>query len=331
MKSAIVTLTAAGAVDATYRVDKLEPGAFTRATTYAREVSGKGVNLSAALAHARASTAAVVVLGQDDLEFAASSEHAAILRPVPVGGGTRVNTSIIDSSGQTTKVNAPTPPLSAEAWSRAVGVTLAEIDALDAAWFVLCGTIPSAPSGGAHDLIALASDVVSRGARVAVDTSGPALALLVESEAPLSLIKPNTHELAELTGAALFTVGDVVTAAETLVDHGVETVYVSMGADGALVVTADFVLHARAQPRRLVNTAGAGDASLAGFLRGRENSSIPDGEQRLAHAAATAAAWGAHAVAHASTVLPHLDHLPVSVVTIDPDRARPLTEPAPHP
>ena len=78
----IVTLTAAGAIDATYRVGALRRGTFTRAESYTREVSGKGVNVSAALAAGGADTAAVVVLGADDVRFASGGLTAPLLRIV---------------------------------------------------------------------------------------------------------------------------------------------------------------------------------------------------------------------------------------------------------
>lgn len=328
---AIVTLTAAGAIDATYRVSTLSHGGFTRAEGYSREVSGKGVNLSAALAHSVVPTAAVVVLGEDDLAFAAHSEHAAILRPVAVPGATRVNTSIIDAAGATTKVNAPTPPLSRGAWESAIEATIVELDAMGAGWLILCGTIPlidgqSAPA----DVAPLLDAARKRGVRVGVDTSGAALALLTSPRTKVSLVKPNTAELAELSGTSLKTIGNVIDAARILIARGLEIVYVSMGADGALAVSADVVVHAHARAQRLANTAGAGDASLAGFLVGLGDVGIGMGalNGRLADAAATAAAWGAHAVAQESTILPNLDAIPAAVVTIEPDRQFGLSEPA---
>ncbi|MFT4219416.1 MAG: PfkB family carbohydrate kinase, partial [Microbacterium sp.] len=267
MSTPVVTFTAAGAVDATYRVDELVRGAFMRASAYERELSGKGVNLSAALAHASVPTAAVVVLGADDLVFAAGSPHAALLRPVAVPGATRVNTSIIDADGATTKVNAPTPPLTGESWQRALAATVEAIDEVDAGWLVVCGTLP-AVDGEPADLGPLLEAAATRGVRVGADTSGAGLVRLVDRGAGVALAKPNTHELAELTGRTLRTIGDVAGAARTLVRRGLELVYVSMGADGVLAVTADRIVHAHATAPRLANTAGAGDASLAGFLVG---------------------------------------------------------------
>lgn len=325
-RAAVVTVTAAGAVDATYRVSALRPGAFTRAVAYGREMSGKGVNVSSALVLAGRLTAAVVTIGVDDLEVARRSDAAGILRPVTVPGATRVNTSIIDEAGATTKVNAPTTPLPADAWSQLVATALREVDELDAGWLVVSGTVPPLEGGGDPDLAPLLAGARVRGVRVAVDSSGPALARAVSSGG-VSLVKPNADELAELTGRALRTLGDVADAARRVIAGGVDTVSASLGADGVLVVTARTVVHARARAVRLANTAGAGDASLAGFLVGLGSGSLDDAGA-LESAASAAAAWGAHAVAQASTILPGLRGMPVAEVMRDPYPATALSEPA---
>ncbi|MFC6356371.1 1-phosphofructokinase family hexose kinase [Luethyella okanaganae] len=322
----VVTLTPAGAIDATYHVSRLELGGFVRAADYEREVSGKGVNVSAALAHAGRESAAVVVLGDDDVAFARHCAHAALLRIVTVPGATRVNTSIIDAGGATTKVNAPAPPLARDAWERAVSATLDELDRRRAGWLVISGTIPpledqSVPA----DLGELLREVAARGIRIAIDTSGEALARAAANPRAIALLKPNTHELADLAGRELRTIGDVAAASGELVARGVGAVYTSMGADGVLVVAPGVTVHAQARAVRVANTAGAGDASLAGYLVGFGLADTPD---RYATAAAAAASWGAHAVAQTSTILPHLDALPLATIVLDPDPSIPLTEPA---
>lgn len=322
----VVTLTAAGAIDATYRLSgALERGAFVRASGWARELSGKGVNVSAALHAAGVGTAAVVVMGEEDRAFAARSPLAAQLRVVPVPGATRVNTSIIDGDGATTKVNAPAPALPPEIWSAARAAVAVACDELAATWVVVSGTMPEV-AGGSARIADVVRAVAGGGVRVAVDTSGAALREVAEDPAGVALLKPNTHELAEVAGRPLRRLGDVVDAARDLVSRGVSTVYTSMGGDGVLVVTASAVVHARARAAAVVNTAGAGDASLAGFLVGLGDRS--DDREALGRAAATAASWGAHAVAQPTTLLDSLSGAPVAEVTPDPDLDRRLSEPA---
>src|SRR3546814_13204916 len=89
----------------------------------------------------------------------------------PVPGATRVNTAILDSSGATTKVNAPAPPLSAGAWERAVETALGEAGEGD--WLVLCGTLPVLEGTGRPvDTTEMAARARGRGLRVAVAPSG---------------------------------------------------------------------------------------------------------------------------------------------------------------
>lgn len=323
----IVTVTAAGAIDATYRVGSLRTGEFVRASVYEREMSGKGVNVSAALSLAGVATAAVVTVGADDLDFAGRGPHARLLRPVGVPGATRVNTSVIDDAGATTKVNAPTPPLDDATWRTLVVETLDALDALHADWLVISGTLPVLAGGGTADLADLLAGARTRGARVAVDTSGAALARVAARPDGVRLIKPNADELAELTGRSLRTLGDVAAAAREVVAGGIEAVYASLGGDGVLVVTASTAVRALARPPRIANTAGAGDASLAGFLVGLGDRGFDDADA-VADAASSAASFGAHAVAQASTILPGLEGMPPAVVTRDPDPATPLSEPA---
>jgi len=322
----IVTLTAAGAIDATYRIGTLRRGSFTRAESYTREVSGKGVNVSAALAAGGADTAAVVVLGADDVRFARRGLTAPLLRIVEVPGATRVNTSIIDADGATTKVNAPTPPLSSEAWEAAISALGAELVSGTDPWLVVSGSLPElAGTGALVDLAAVHAVARQHGARVAVDTSGGALDVVLADPAGIDLLTPNAEELSAAVGRPLPTLGEVVTAARQIVSRGVTTVLASLGADGLIAVTADRAVFARADAPFVANTAGAGDAALAGFLLGLTREPAA-GVDPLAVAAASAAEWGAHAVAHASTIVAGPPVGIRALVETTPDLARVLTD-----
>jgi 1-phosphofructokinase len=121
------------------------------------------------------------------------------------------------------------------------------------------------------------------------------------------LVKPNVHELAEVTGRGLQTIGDVTAAAELLRTKGISAVLVSLGRDGAVLVDGDGALYGRTADVTAVNTVGAGDAFLAGYLAADANSSLP--ADRLA----VALRWGATAVQHQGTLFPRVDdHIPVS-------------------
>ena len=154
---------------------------------------------------------------------------------------------------------------------------------------------------------------------MAVDTSGSALKAVLDNgrDGLPHLVKPNADELAEAVGTPLRTIGDVTAAARTLLARGVHTVLVSLGGDGALLVDADLPeAAARHRPvHRVVNTVGAGDAFLAGFL------AAPAGG---ADALASALRFGAAAVEQDGTLVGVPD--PLRPVTIGPARpGTPLT------
>ena len=149
-----------------------------------------------------------------------------------------------------------------------------------------------------------------------IDASGPPLAAAVD--AGPDLIKPNAEELAELVGRPLTRLADVVDAAAEIRKRGVGTVLVSLGGDGALLVSADEVLHGWAPPVRVRSTVGAGDSTLAGFLAG-------GGRGRSA--LVTAIAYGTAAVQLPGSVMPRPSDLnPGAVVVTDtPDLDRALS------
>lgn len=330
----VVTLTPAGAVDATYRLGgELVRGSFARAESYERELSGKGVNVTVALLRAGIPSSAVVVMGEEDLPLA-EAFAADTLRPVLRPGATRVNTSIIDSGGATTKVNASAGRLSPDAWAAAQDAAIDEIGRRGAGWLVVSGALPplddagtGAGVGNGHlDLAPLTMRARELGARVALDTSGAALRRAAHEPFGAALLAPNTEELAELAGRGITSVGDALGAARELLERGaadgLEIVYVSLGADGSLLVSGAGAVLARARAARVANTAGAGDASLAGLLAGPATNDLGS----LAAAAARAASFGAHAVAQTSTLLPGLHGAPEAEVLIDPDPGIPLSE-----
>ena len=124
----------------------------------------------------------------------------------------------------------------------------------------------SLPAGVPIDLYAQLTELGHRRqVNVVVDSSGPPLAASLP--AGPDLIKPNEHELAELVGGDLDTLGDVIDAAEDIRRRGVGAVLASLGADGVILLDAAGALYAEAPVTRVVsNWVGAGDALLAGYL-----------------------------------------------------------------
>lgn len=286
----IVTVTPAPAIDWTVEVDSFVLGAVNRAARSGREPSGKGVNVSWALHRAGLATRAVFPAGKSGGRFMdeelsrAGVEHVI----VDTGRDVRVNITLL-TPGSSTKINEAGSALSEEqSGELREAVVRASVDA---SVVLICGSLPpGTPTTFVRDLVRLLKD---SGVGVGVDSSGDVLKLALEARP--DLIKPNVHELGDLTGRAIVTLGDAAEAAREARTRGAGAALVSLGADGALLVDQDGVLFGRATGIPFVNSVGAGDALLAGFFAGG-----PTRQERLA----TAVLWASSAVAHRTTLFP---------------------------
>ena len=310
----IVTLTPNPSIDRAVLIDALRRGEVHRATSSRIDPGGKGVNVSRALAAQGTDTVAVLPSGGpeghllDELLDSAGVAHAS----VPVAGTVRMNISVLEPDGTTTKLNEPGPTLSEAEVTALLDTTLER--STSAGWVVGCGSLP--PGAPTELYAVLVRRVRERGGRVAIDSSGASFAAAVA--ATPHLIKPNHEELAELVGHDQPTLRDVRDAARELVSAGIEVVAVSLGGDGALVITADECAHAIAPISAPLSTVGAGDCMLAGLLHGLSTGHEP------ADALVTGVTWGSAAVTLPGSRVPSpadLDGIRAEL-TRDPDLSR---------
>lgn len=259
----VVTVTLSPAIDRYLTIENFQAGAVHRVERVREHPAGKGVNVAAALSEYGMRVAATGLLGRDN---AASFERLFEAQRIAdcfvrIPGHTRVCIKVSDPARQqTTDINfaglAPEPDALRSLESALV--------ALEARCFVLAGSLPeSVPADFYRPLVAA---LKAKGARVLVDTSGPALREVVE-EKP-HIIKPNRQELEALLGASLPTEPAVLEAARELVQSGIELVVVSLGALGACFVDAQQAVLARPPSLRTDSTVGAGDAMVAGLVAG---------------------------------------------------------------
>ncbi|WP_019544724.1 1-phosphofructokinase [Streptomyces sulphureus] len=309
----ILTVTPNPSLDRTYELPRLVRGAVLRARTDRVDPGGKGVNVSRALAASGRRTVALVPLGgpEGDLVARLLERDGIEAVGVPVDGSTRVNVSLAEPDGTLTKINATgpeIPPPAAEALSTALLAHAAGAD-----WVACCGSLPRGlPPDWYADSVARAHRA---GARIALDTSGPAL--LAALPARPDVVKPNAEELAEAVGRPLTTVGDAAEAAEELRRRGAGAVLASLGPVGQLLADGEGVRFAAAPQVDVRSTVGAGDASLAGFL-------AAGGEGPAALSAALA--HGAAAVRLPGSSMPRPADLAPVPTTTTPPLDRPLTD-----
>ncbi|MEV0532746.1 1-phosphofructokinase [Kitasatospora sp. NPDC050463] len=258
----IVTITPNPSLDRTYELADLALGEVNRASHDRLDPGGKGVNVSRALSAAGHRTTAVLPLGglSGQLLGDLLRRQDIDVAPVPIAGDTRINVSIVEAGGRLTKINAQGPELSAA--ESAAMLDMVRRGPTDNGWLACCGSLPRglAPEWYAE----LVAQVHSGGARIALDTSGPAL--LAALAARPDVVKPNREELADAVGRPIATIGDAVDAAGELRKLGAQQVLASLGADGMLLLAEEGSWYGTAPVAAVRSDVGAGDASLAGFL-----------------------------------------------------------------
>ncbi|GAB2459756.1 1-phosphofructokinase [Conyzicola lurida] len=290
----IVTVTANPSLDRTIELGApLARGEVQRATATAEQPGGKGVNVSRALLASGLDTLAILPGDPSDPMIVALRAAGIPTTSVPIAERIRSNITLTEPDGTTTKINEPGPTLG-ESDERAL------LDAIVASsrraeWLVLAGSLPPGLPVDFYARVVRAVRAVSPagGPLIAVDSSGEPLAALVASGVGVDLIKPNAEELAELTGQgseAAFEADPRAawTAASGLVASGCASVLATLGAQGAVLATADGGWHATMPPIVVKSTVGAGDSSLAGYLVAARRGDAP--RQRLAQAVAHGAA-----------------------------------------
>jgi len=314
----IVTVTPNPSIDRTVTLPaELVRGGVHRVTSVSSEPGGKGVNVARALTLAGLDVMAVLPAGSHDPILAGLQVQGVEFEAVPVSGGVRTNLTITEPDGTTTKINEPgatLEPSEAEALAWAV-LQQARGDH----WVVLSGSLPPGlPESWYSDMTAA---LKARGCKVAVDTSDAPLAALaagLERAAP-DLIKPNSEELASLTGVTAESLesavqrGDaqpVVAAARRLIDRGVGAVLATLGSAGALLVDEDGAWLATPPPITPRSTVGAGDSSLAGYVRADVEGAGAPGRLQMA------VAYGSGAAALPGSAMPTPAQLNLDDVTV---------------
>lgn len=318
----IITLTPNPSTDATMHIaSTLAPGGVNRAASVTTIAGGKGVNVSRAAHLAGIATVALFPAHERDPFLSHIAETGINYHAVPITDPVRVNTTITEQDGRTTKINGPGPALENHDVDALHAELLTLADRADAV--VMAGSLPRgiAPdfySATLHRLRATHPHL-----QIAVDTSDAAMEALGAgfTRAAPDVIKPNGLELGQLVGTDGLALeraaedgefGPVVKAALSVVDRGVSQVLVTLGAAGAVLATATGVWRATPAPVTVRSTVGAGDSSLAGFiLASLENVDYPERLRR-------AVAYGTAAAGLPGTTIPSPDQLDLAGTQVYP-------------
>ena len=319
----IVTLTANPSFDRTIALsNRLERGGVLRADAVLEQAGGKGVNISRAAHDAGVETVAVFPAPSDSPFTVELQQAGLVVRPVQPTGPIRVNLTLSEPDGTTTKINS--------AGAAADDALLARLrDAVTelagtAQWIVLAGSLPpGAPDGWYAEL---AATLAGADAKVAVDTSeGPLVALAEHlGHARPDVMKPNAEELALLTGGDPAAVeadpAAAAAAARRLVDAGAGAVLATLGGKGAVLATPEGAWRATPPPITVLSTVGAGDSSLFGYVLADLRGAEPAERLRLA------VAYGSAAASLPGTTIPAPRHVRPDLVEVHPITPGPAPE-----
>ncbi len=262
--SRIVTVTMNPSVDESTEVEHVVSEIKLRCGPLRAEPGGGGINVARVLQRFARDPLAIYPVGGLTGELLRELVRREGVRdaPVAIAGWTRRNLNVSEkASGRQYRFVMPGPVLTEAEW-RSCLEAIRELE--PAPEFIIASG--SLPGGAPTDFFArLAVLARERGGKLLLDSSGEPLRLALE--AGVFLVKPSLREFQELVAEATYEHPRVVELAQGLVSRKcAETIVVSLGAGGALWVTASDHERIPAPAVPVVSTAGAGDAMVGGIL-----------------------------------------------------------------
>ncbi len=258
----IYTITLNPALDRTIWLEELKPDDTNRIIKEEKYAGGKGIDVSRVLFNFGVPNVALGFVGG----FAGLEIEGLLINEgvnfdfVKISDETRTNIVIntINTKNQII-ISAKGPHIPPFELTKLIE----KINNLDnPSYVVISGSLPE---GLKPAIYAKIIDIAkSKSATVVLDTDGDVLKFNI-SHRP-DIIKPNRHELSRVVGREVKTIDDAVIAAKEINKMGVKIVLVSLGKDGIVYVSQNAVMHAVPPEVEVVNTIGAGDSAVAGFL-----------------------------------------------------------------
>jgi 1-phosphofructokinase family hexose kinase len=287
MTARILFIAANPSVDRLYELERLTIGAIHRPLAVAAVPGGKGLNAARAAARlgGRVTVAGIVAGRSGDWireQIAARGIEASW---ASADGQTRTCVSILDrSSGALTEIYESGEAVGKQAWQDLEAIVAGAVEAGDLAAVALSGSLPpGAPPDGYGHIARVAREAAIP---VLADTYGAALtAVLAQRPA---LVKVNAGEATTATGLPVVGDSSAAAAAQALRAAGARSVVVTLGVDGALIVSDQGTTRLVPPPVRGPYPVGSGDAFLGGTAVGIARGSELVEAARLGMAAAIA-------------------------------------------
>lgn len=259
----IYTVTFNPAIDYVVHFEHLRPGEINRNESEEFQFGGKGINVSNVLRTLGFDTVALgFVAGFIGEGFEKGLTEMGLKTDLihVKEGMTRINVKV--KAAEETEINGIGPVITEEDMAK----LYEKLDAIGPDdVLVLSGSIPKCLPGDTYERIMARLD--GRGIPIAVDATKDLLVNVLKYH-PF-LIKPNNHELGEIFGKVLKTDEEIADCARKLQEMGGRNILVSMAGAGALLLDENGRVHRIGCPKgKVLNSVGAGDSMVAGFLAG---------------------------------------------------------------
>ena len=261
----IITLTMNPALDIATSTDRVVPTHKLRCAPPRYDPGGGGINVARAVHALGGDTAAIFPVGgpAGEMIHHLLDQEGVRHHPIAIAGFTRESLAVEDrQSGEQFRFILPGPEVSDADQERCLDQLSAAAAAAD--FIVASGSLPL---GVPEDFYSRVAGLAQKlGRRLVLDTSGAALK---QAGHGIYLLKPSLRELQDLAGAEIRTECEQEQAAREVIAQGrSEIVVLSLGAEGALLVTAEECERFAAIPVEARSTVGAGDSMLAGIVLG---------------------------------------------------------------
>ena len=285
----IFTVTFNPSLDYIVRVDEMRLGTINRTNYEQLLPGGKGINVSIVLGNlghpSRALGFSAGVTGVALEKLLADTGVDADLVHVKAGF-TRINAKV--KAVEETEINGQGPRIAPED----VEALFSKLDVLGQDdTLVISGSVPNTLPSDMYEQVM--ERLAGRGVRIVVDAERDLLTRVLPYR-PF-LVKPNNHELGDIFGVTLKTRDEVVPYARRMQEMGAQNVLVSMAGEGGVLVAADGqVYQSPAAKGTVVNSVGAGDSCVAGFLAGLMETGSYQTAFRMGLAAGSASAFSDH-------------------------------------
>jgi len=258
----ILTITLNPALDASAEAESVRPIHKVRTTQMRFDPGGGGINVARIVTMMGGQTEAIFPAGGEigDLLGRLLTEQSIVHRRIPIAGQTRISLVVGErATGLEYRFVAPGPPLQPSELQRCFD----EVAAHEAGYVVASGSLPPSAPDGTYARLAQISG--ARGAKFVLDSSGTGLKTTLDA-AKVYLVKPSLSELEQLEGRKLDEAGIRQAAVGIVARGAAQVVAVTLGADGALLASANGILRVPAVQVPVHSAVGAGDSFLGAMV-----------------------------------------------------------------